>query len=173
MTFHQNLDPVDIVTLQNAIPLLEPLWGPHTQYGNGALAINNSSMQPGDCTIWLHTRNIDSNWLNYTDPGTKTFIDIISKYVSGFKSNPQFGRAYIHRLKSGNIIPRHRDYNDQPYFSIIKRYQLFLDIPENVIIESSPPTTKNSVFWFDHNVEHYYENAGTENLIFCVFDLFD
>jgi hypothetical protein len=169
MSFYKNLELNDVALLQNTIPLLESMWGPHEQHGNGILVNTN----PRDCTIWMHTRNIDSSWLNYTDPGTRIFIDVISKYVSEFNSNPRFGRAYIHRLKPGNIIGRHRDYNDQPYFSTIKRYQLFLDIPENVIIESSPMPTKNSVFWFNHNVEHYYENAGTENLIFCVFDVFD
>lgn len=155
--------------LQDAIPLLEPIWGPHEQYGNGSLSIG----KPQNCTIWIHTRHHDAQWLNYDNPGAKSFIDVISKHVSEFKSSAKFGRSYVYRLQPGCVIPRHRDINDQPYFSIVKRYQFFVQLPAGIVVESKPLPMRDTVFWFDHNVYHYYENKGTEDLIFCVFDVFD
>jgi len=116
---------------------------------------------------------MDTNWLNYENAGVKTFVDIIYKYVLEFNSNPTFGRVYLHRLHPGGIIPKHQDDNDQPYFSIIKRYQLFLNIPENIFIESEPLPLKNSILCFNHLKFHYYKNKSNEDLFFCVFDLFN
>jgi len=171
MSFYKNLLPSDIAVLNNAIPLLSSAWGPHA-YPNcsgGLLRLGS----PQDCTIWAHSRIIDTDWLNYENEGVKTFVDIIYKYVLEFNSNPKFGRMYLHRLHPGGIIPRHRDNSDQPYFSIIKRYQLFLNIPESIVIESAPLPSKNSILCFNHNEFHYYENKSNENLFFCVFDLFN
>jgi aspartyl/asparaginyl beta-hydroxylase (cupin superfamily) len=79
-------------------------------------------------------------------------------------------RSYIHRIKPGKEIPKHVDDNDQPYFLVCKRYQLFINIPNNVIIESVPKAKENTFFWFDHNKFHYYKNNSNEDLIFCVVD---
>jgi hypothetical protein len=167
--YRKSITQNDLDELHNALPKLENLWGPHNIGGNGPV----SEKPDNKCTIWLQLRN-DKDWRRHNNnQGVVTFINIIEKYLSDIykESKIKLGRVYIHRLRPGITIDRHKDVSDQPYFSVCNRYQFFINIPENITIESVPAPEENSFFWFNHHEWHYYKNNGTEPLIFWVIDV--
>ena len=166
--YKKSITQSDLDELHIALTKLEYLWGPHNTGGNGPLVDNDNQ-----CTIWLQHRD-DKDWRRYdNNQSIATFISVIEKYLSDIYGNSKLkmGRVYIHRLRPGVSIRKHKDVNDQPYFSVCNRYQLFINIPENMTIESVPAPEENTFFWFNHHEWHHYKNNGTEPLIFCVIDV--
>ena len=166
------LSPEDKIIVKQCFESLNntDLWGPHDGFN-----VNGSpSLQSGK-TIWL--RRKPGPWRLQEVNEVCLLKNILSKYQTLLRPDIQegvthfFGRVYLHRLQPGQFIGRHYDYNDQPYFSYLTRFQLYSDIPEGNIIEMDPKVEENSFLHFNHNAWHEYQNNSNENLYFIVYDL--
>ncbi len=150
----------------------EELWTNHEALGNGVLVSDN----PGK-TIWLRSKS--GPWRLQDIKEVSMLRAILSKYQKLLMPEIQeevshrFGRVYVHRLKPGQLIGRHRDYNDQPYMSYLTRFQLYGNIAEGNTIEMVPAVQENSFLHFNHNEMHEYKNYSKDNLYFIVYDLID
>jgi hypothetical protein len=140
------------------------LFTKHNVYGGYEIGTGRS--------LWLHLREFNSDYITY-DVDITPVVDTVEKFRQDNFSNAKIGRCYIHRLLPGDIVHRHRDLIDGVYFQITKRFQLFLNIPNGMYIESDPYPKENSIFLFNHKENHEYKNNGNEQLAFIVFDLCD
>jgi len=169
MTIIKKITEIEISELQSSIADSESLWGPHSLHTGVALCQDKD--RAGE-TIWLHTRD-GSDWLNYNSEPIKKIHNVLEMYRDMVMPNSRFGRVYIHRLKPNKIVSRHRDVNDRDYFLVVKRYQVYFDIPEHCEIVTDSQILENSMVWFNHNEWHSYTNNSDKDLIFIVFDLLD
>lgn len=163
------LDNDSVNIIRTSLIGLDDLWKDHEIFGGIKLGKTN-----GGKTIWLHHRSRKSDWLTYNDTNINLLIDFIKTIAIEFHNSHEFGRAYIHRLKPSQQVSPHVDAPYDPeYFSNVTRYQIFLDIPENVEIESTPMPAPNSLILFRNDILHSYYNNSTVDLIFIVFDIFN
>ena len=167
MTIIKTLTEDEVARMLGLIESLESSWGPHEKFGGSPLSrVNDSAGE----TIWLHYRE-DGNWRKPDEPSALELITVLESYRDMIMPHATFGRAYIHRLKPGKTVTRHKDVYHPAYFSVVKRHQVYFDIPEKCEIESGSLIMKNSVVLFDHSSFHSYTNNGDRDLIFIVFDL--
>ena len=171
MAIIKSLGESEVKTWLTLIRDCESLWGPHNRFGGTPLIAPDDYARAGE-TIWLHRRD-DDEWINYNSSSANQIVDILKSYRDDILPGARFGRVYVHRLKPGKIVSRHRDVNDPKYFAVVKRHQVYFDIPESCEIESGSAIVSNSVVWFDHRAWHSYTNNSDRELIFVVFDLLD
>lgn len=89
-------------------------------------------------------------------------------------------RCYWHRLRPGERIDVHRDKDDEngSYFNKINRYQLFFEIPQDMVIVmdselwnfKESKKISNSLIFFNHADWHYYSNNSNKDVQFLVID---
>jgi hypothetical protein len=158
------LDNESIILIKESLKDIDHLWGKHDRFGGNPLSQNNY----GD-TIWLHLRRFSSQWITYKNTNLDRLQSFIDSLVA--EDEPQYGRAYIHRLAPGKQVFLHSDADSTGYFESIKRYQLYKDIPPGIEIVSEPIIKSNSFVLFRHDIPHAYYNKSDETLIFIVFDV--
>ena len=114
-------------------------------------------------TVWLRTDTGDG--LEYTK------FPILYKIICYVCKNPNLGRIYIHRLKPGDKIYKHKD--TERYHSLIQRYHIYLELPDEVVIKyNGDKIDPWSVISFDHTEYHSYDNRSSNEIKFIVFDIF-
>lgn len=138
-------------------------------FGNHSSSIDYSkvgALREGS-TIWL----IDEAEVIYHQDKFQ-IIRKIMKEISDSYNFPNFGRVYIHRLAPGNAIPLHTDSN-RPYYNLINRYHIYLDIPQGLeILHAGYTIEEDSIMLFNHKGFHKYTNKSNQNAFFIVFDLY-
>lgn len=174
MTIIKSLTSSEITYIRSCIAGLTDFWGPHEIPGQSMSLSGNTELSGK--TIWLHYKD-HGDWIQHDSENIKSIQDILDNLRIEISNNTRFGRTYIHRLDPGKIVGRHRDgsnlYRDPMYFDVVKRYQIYLDIPEQCEIESGSVIAENSVVLFDHKSWHSYTNSSDNDLIFIVFDLLE
>ena len=158
------LSKVEVKTINDVIEKSIDLFTKHNVHGGYEIGTGSS--------LWLHLREFNSKFLEY-NVNVKPIIDVVEKFRQSNFPDAKIGRCYVHRLLPGQLVYRHKDLIDSVYFQITKRFQLFLNIPNGVYIESNPYPSEDSIFLFNHKENHEYKNNSNETLAFVVFDLCD
>lgn len=174
MTIIKSLTSIEANNIRTLVDGITDSWGPHGIAGQ-SMPLSNIPELAGK-TIWLHYKD-PGDWIQYESEQITSIQHILTGFRIEIAPNARFGRTYIHTLGPGNIVGRHRDgstaYRDPTYFDIVKRYQVYLDIPEQCEVESASLIAENSVVLFDHKSWHSYTNNSDRDLVFIVFDLLD
>ena len=174
MTIIKSLTLTEVIHIRTLINEITDFWGPHEIRGQSMSLSGNTEL--AGKTIWLHYKDYE-DWIQYDSEQIKSIQNILNDFRVQISPNARFGRTYIHKLGPNKIVGRHRDgsnsYRDPTYFDVVKRYQLYLDIPEHCEIESVSLIAENSVVLFDHKSWHSYTNNSNSELVFIVFDLLD
>jgi hypothetical protein len=95
--------------------------------------------------------------------------------MSSICEGAQVGRAYIHRLRPGNVVLPHVD-GDPGYFDNVQaRYQIYLGIPEGAYLmldgaEQDASTYEDTLVDLSYQLLHQYRNDGSTDWVFMVFD---
>jgi hypothetical protein len=118
-------------------------------------------------TVWLH--GLNGNFLHVDN--AKNIINFIDQFAK-FSGKQKIGRTYIHKLKPGQQIFKHKD-TDEEYFYQIDRYQIILDLPETVYIKQKGSSVSEfSLIYFNHLIQHAYSNDSDKDWYLIVFDLY-
>lgn len=120
------------------------------------------------CTEWLYP--LISNEDKF--PESKKIAE------SFLGENHILGRQYWHRLNPGDIIELHDDSKLGFSEKILKRYQVFLDMPEGFTVfcdneDKDPRSFMNAIVDFNLFAPHAYANNSKETVYLMVFDIFD
>jgi hypothetical protein len=158
------LSQTEVDNINDIIENSYHLFTKHNVYGGYEIGTGRS--------LWLHPREFNRDYIKY-DIDVTAVINTVEKFRQANFPDAKIGRCYIHRLLPGDIVYRHRDLIDGIYFKITKRFQLFLNIPSGMYIESDPYPKENTIFLFNHKENHEYKNNGSDPLSFVVFDLCD
>lgn len=163
--FHRNLALPEILALTEELIVALPLFGLHETSDSFQ---KHGGLREGE-TVWIqHNDHSKFRDLDQELPNTFRILRTIAKEIV---LEPNFGRAYIHRLPAERRIHPHVDNFD--YHKLIDRYHVYLDIPEKVTIRHNGPTIEpNTIIQFDHESEHMYINNSDEALYFMVFDIY-
>lgn len=106
------------------------------------------------------------------------FTNTLNLLTSWFPGH-NFGKIYWHRLLPGDKILPHND----SFMGYVKsnklygRYQIYLDVPEGLIIKVDNDVTIKNSDWenklinFDYTLIHSYENLSASAVYLFVFDI--
>ena len=165
----RKLDITEINDLYEELKLNGSLWGPHRTNSSEQ---RRSALKDGKSIIvqWCDNAAKISHQQWDLFPTTHA---IIKRIVDG----ANIGRVYWHRLLPGENILPHSD-EAVPFVKSGKlqtRYQIYLDVDEDVLIYFGGDTIKgsvieNSVIDFPLKTLHYYENKSDKDLYLLVFD---
>lgn len=174
MSIIKSLTVEEVTNIRTLINGITGLWAPHEIRGQ-SISLAGIPELAGK-TIWLHYKDY-GDWIQYKSEQITAIQHILDDLKNKISNTARFGRTYIHTLGPGKIVGRHRDgsanYRDPAYFDVVKRYQIYLDIPEQCEIESASLIAENSLVLFDHKSWHSYTNNSDRDLVFIVFDLLE
>lgn len=95
--------------------------------------------------------------------------------MSAISGGLGIGRAYIHRLRPGDVILPHID-GDPGYFDHVEtRYQIYLSIPSGAYLMldgavQDASTYEDTLVDLSYQLLHQYKNDGSTDWVFMVFD---
>jgi hypothetical protein len=116
-------------------------------------------------TVWIKRQNTD-----YIQQ--ELFSKTIS-IIENIKEELNFkdvGRVYIHKIPAGKKIHKHADTDDKYFFSV-DRFQILLDIPKELkILQANHQASENSLLYFNHLLDHAYENNSSQDFFIYVID---
>jgi hypothetical protein len=150
----------DLITLKSELTDNHSLFGKHPDFHSGIKRFNAF-----DFTESLHILNLDLEF-NLIEDNRKLFpntLSLIEKYTG--QSIDNLARCYWIKLEPSNFVRCHAD-TACVYHHTVNRYQIFLDVPRDLIVVTDGelwnmyPDKKlsNSVLLFNKEDYHYYAN---------------
>jgi hypothetical protein len=119
---------------------------------------------------------IHLNWSNPLIPTRPELFPNTMNIIDNVLNGGLLGRAYIHKILPKCKIRLHNDLIHAKKMNIVRRYQIYLEIPSPVTlildnqIVANPNDYQNSLVDFALCLPHAYENHSDQDWVFVVFD---
>ncbi len=155
-----NLTDLEVKQIKQELETNHHLFGKHPDFHSGIKRFNAF-----DYTQSMHIQNLDLEF-NLLEDNQHIFPDTLAILQKHTKENlATLARCYWIKMEPGNFVRCHAD-TACVYHHTVNRYQIFLDVPRDLIVVTdgelwnmyADKKLSNSVMLFNKEDYHYYAN---------------